>query len=246
MDVLITGAASALGSEIAAALESDEIQVRLLDDCAARREDVEWVEGSLVDPDTAWKAVHNIDALIHTGEPPPNLPADPLEREEALLDLATRGTHVLFQAAVDAGVKRLIYGSTLEIFSAYPDTVYITELYKPLPTPEAGSMARYLGEITCREFARDFPITATALRLGKLVLAEEVAGQEPDLMWVDLRDAAEAFRGALERDAGAAANWVSRWAVYHICAPIPNPKFLIGQAGAIGYQPQRDFQEGAR
>lgn len=246
MKVLITGAASALGREVAAALAADGIELRLLDDCASRRQGSEWVRASLVDPQAMGRAVREIDAVIHTGEPPPELSADPQAREEALLDLATRGTHVLFMAAVDAGVKRLVYGSTLEIFGAYPDTVYVSELYKPLPTPEPVSMARYLGEITAREFARDFPVTVTALRLGKMVLQEEVAGRERDLMWVDRRDAARAFCGALKRDQSAATDWGPRWAVYHICAPISNPKFLLGRAEAIGYQPQRDLQEGAK
>ena len=80
-------------------------------------------------------------------------------------------------------------------------------------------LARYLGEMTCREFAREYPITVTALRLGKLVREEEVAGRERDLMWVDIRDAAQAFCAALARDASASLNWVPRWAVYHIAAP---------------------------
>lgn len=243
MNVLIAGAASRLGQEIIAALGA-EFHLRLLDDSGAeqKEENDDWVQGSLVDSETAWKAVRNIDVLIHTGEPPPNLPEDPLEREQTLLDLATRGTHVLFKAAVEAGVKRFVYGSTLEIFSGYPDTVYISELHKPLPTPEIHQMARYLGELTCREFARDHMITVTALRLGKLVLEEDVAAREQDLMWVDLRDAAQAFRGALRRDRSSSIKWVGRWAVYHICAPISNPKFLITQAEAIGYQPKHDFK----
>ena len=72
-----------------------------------------------------------IDTLIHTGEPPTDLPSDELAREQMLLDLATRGTHVLFSAAVEAGIKRLIYASTLSIFNGYSDDVYITELWKP-------------------------------------------------------------------------------------------------------------------
>ena len=245
MNALITGAASTLGREIAIALES-ETQLRRLDDCGQVEGPGEWVEGSLVDTEAMWRAVRDIDVLIHTGEPSPNLPDDSLAREEALLDLATRGTHVLFQAAVDAGVKRFVYASTLEVFSCYPDTVYITELHKPLPTPDPESMARYLGEITVREFARDFPVFVTALRLGRLVRAEEVVGQERDLMWVDIRDAAQAFCGAIGRELFQATDWGQRWAVYHICAPIPNPKFLLGRAEGIGYRPQRDFQGGAR
>ena len=238
MRVLVTGAASALGREVAAALAVDDsAQLRLLDDCAAQRQDVEWIAARLTDPDVVRQAVQGVDAVVHTGEPPPAP-----EGEEALLDRATRGTHVLLQAAVEAGVKRFVYGSTLEVFRAYPDTVYVTEYYKPLPPTEMAVLARYFGEITCREFAREHPITVTALRLGKLVWEEEVAGRERDLMWVDIRDAAQAFCAALARDASASLNWVPRWAVYHIAAPIAHPKFLLDRAKSMGYRPQREFR----
>ena len=237
MRVLVTGAASALGQEVAAALSADEnAQLRLLDDCAAQRQDVEWIAARLTDSDAVRQAVRDVDVVVHTGEPPPTP-----ESEEALLDRATRGTHVLLQAAVEAGVKRFVYGSTLEVFRAYPDTVYVTEYYKPLPPTEMAVLARYLGEMTCREFAREYPITVTALRLGKIV-REEVSGRERDLMWVDIRDAAQAFCAALARDASASLNWVPRWAVYHIAAPIAHPKFLLDRAKSMGYQPQREFR----
>ena len=100
MNILITGAASRLGRALAADLLGDH-NLRLLDSSAPEElcGDVELVQGSLVDPEIAWKAVRNIDAVLHTGDPPQNLPADPLEREQELLDLATRGTHVLFKGA---------------------------------------------------------------------------------------------------------------------------------------------------
>ena len=243
--ILVTGAASPLGQEISRVL-GGQFYLRRVDDCEPIDGEGEWMWASLVDAGAMEEAVRDIDVVIHTGEPPPVLPADPLSCEEMVMDLATRGTHMLCKAAVAAGVKRFIYGSTLEVFGDYPDTVYISELYKPLPPTEPRVLARYLGEITCREFARDFAITATALRLGKLVRAEEVVGWDPDLMWVDIRDAASAFAAAIALDNGTALNWVARWAIFHICAPIANAKFLIGRAKAMGYTPQFDLQGGAR
>ena len=238
MRLLLTGAASPLGQEIAAALDS-AVVLRRLDDCGPVDGRGEWIEASLVDAAAMGRALHGTDVVIHTGEPPPALPQAP--RDEILLDLATRGTHVLCKAAIDAGVKRLVYASTLEIFADYPDTVFITEMYRPQPTPEPVAMAKYLGEMVAREFARDYQVTVTALRLGKLVRQEEVEGHQRDLMWVDIRDAAQAFCGALERDESASLTWVSRFAIFHVCAPIANPKFLIGRAAAVGYAPTRDF-----
>ena len=242
MNILITGASSKLAQAIAAELDADH-ELRLMDSVPV---DVggkfEFIQGHLLNADDLQQAVRGMDALIHTGEPPTNLPTDGLEREQMLLDLATRGTHNLFSAGVAAGIKKFIYAGTLEIFSAYPDDVYISELWKPLLSPEMAQMAKYLGELTCREFARDDMVTVTCLRLGELVLEEEVKRGAPNLMWLDLRDAAGAFRCALRRDSSHHVWWTNRWTIYHICADFPNPKFLIDNALRMGYKPRHNFQ----
>lgn len=241
MKVLIAGAASRLGRAIAEALAADH-PLRLLERTpVAPDEHADFIQGDLVDPDVVRQAVCGMEAVIHTGEPPDELPTEDLEREQCLLDYATRGTHVLLSAAIEAGIRRFVYGSTLEIFRAYPDDLYISELWKPRPTPETGSMSRYLGELVCREFAREYMISVTALRLGRLVLEEEVNDQESDLMWVDIRDAAQAFSCALQRDTSDSMPWTRRWGLFHICAPIPNAKYLIEPARGMGYAPQHHF-----
>ena len=242
MNILITGASSQLAQAIATELKDDH-SVRLMDSVPVDvAEGCDFTQGNILDPEDSWEVLRGIDTLIHTGEPPTDLPSDELEREQMLLDLATRGTHVLFSAAVEAGIKKFICASTLSIFNAYPDDVYITELWKPLPSPEIVEMTKYLGELTAREFAREHLVTVTGLRLGELVLEEAVQRETPSLAWLDIRDAAGAFRCALNRDSSSSAWWTQRWAVYHICADIPNPKFLIDQARGIGYQPAHDFQ----
>ena len=242
MNILITGASSQLAQAIATELKADH-NVRLMDSVPVDvAEGCDFIQGNILDSDDSWEALRGIDTLIHTGEPPTDLPSDELKREQMLLDLATRGTHVLFSAAVEAGIKKFICASTLSIFNAYPDDVYITELWKPLPSPEIVEMTKYLGELTAREFAREHLVTVTGLRLGELVLEEAVQRETPSLAWLDIRDAAGAFRCALNRDSSSSAWWTQRWAVYHICADIPNPKFLIDQARGIGYQPAHDFQ----
>ena len=242
MNVLITGAASRLGRAIATEL-ADDHRLRLVDSIPVEPgENCEFIRGDLVDPELVRQAVRGMDAVIHPGKPPTELPGDELEREERLLDYATRGTHVLFSAGVEAGIRRFVYGSSLEIFCDYPDDIYISEMWKPLPAPEMESMSRYLGELVCREFARDYRVGVTALRLGRLVLEEEVEGQEPDLMWVDIRDAARAFACALRRDTGAEVQWTRRWGLFHICAAIRNGKYLIEPARGMGYSPVHNFE----
>ena len=246
MNVLITGGESRLGRAVVAELAPHHtLRVCRTGERPSEFEDeVKWVTGDLRDPDVAWQAVRGMGAVVHTGEPPSGLPKDELEREQKLLDLATRGTHVLFKAGVEAGVKRFVYGSTLEIFRSYPDDVYITEFWRPKPSPEMHQMTRYLGEMTCREFARDHLVAVTSLRLGKLVVEEEVGDQDPDLMWVDIRDAARAFRLALNRDAQTEVKWNRRFAVHHICANLPDGEYVVGNRWfqLQGFEPEHSFE----
>ncbi len=242
MDILITGASSALGRAVAAEL-ADGHKLLLFDSTSVDAGDnARSIEGELTDPKVVWEAVRGVDAILHLGEPPPALPTDGLARDEVLLDHATRGTHVLFSAAVDARVQRFVFGSTLEVFDDYPDDVYISENWKPLPSTRMEVMSRYLGEGICRCFVRDNRIGVTVLRLGRVVLEEEVEDvEEGDLMWVDRRDAASAFACALRRDTCQAVTWSDRWGLFHICAPIHNGKFLIAAAEKMGYAPERSF-----
>jgi len=242
MDVLITGAASPLGREIAAAIVQEH-RLRLMDTVAVEPpEQCEFFAGSLLDPDDAWRAVRGMDAVILTAAPPAELPEEELAHENALLEWVARGTHVLLSAAVEAGVRRCVYAGTLAIFRDYPDDVYISENWKPLPRLQMGEMSNYMGELVCQEFARENRLTCTSLRLGELVLEEEAEGRRPDLMWLDPRDAAQAFGSALRLDFSDELAWYRRWRVLHVCADIPNPKYLIDRAKSIGFAPVHNFQ----
>ena len=242
MKVLITGATSELGRAIAGELATDR-ELRLTDVVdGADLGEHEYIRADLRDAEAAASVVTGVDAVIHTCETPEAFEEEGSTREELLLDMATRGAHVFMSAAVEAGVRRVVCASTLEMFEAYPDDVYISELWKPLPSPGMGSFSKYLGEHTVREFARDYAITATSLRLGRLVREEDVTDEPADLMWVDIRDAAHAFRAALGRDASDDLRFGARWDVLHICADVPNAKYLIGEARKrIGYAPTRSF-----
>jgi nucleoside-diphosphate-sugar epimerase len=241
MDVLITGAASELGQEVVRAL-SGQHRLRLQDTVEFEVPDkCEQVLGNLLDAEIAWSAVRGMEAIVHTAALPHGLPAGGHEREQALLEWFTRGTHVLLKAAAEARVRSCVYASTLEIFRTYPDDVYISENWRPLPSPEMETMGRYLGELVCREFARDHRMGNTALRLGRLVREEDAEGMAADLMWLDPRDAAQAFACALGDDLSQEIRGARRWRVLHVCADIPNPKFLVQRARATGYAPTHDF-----
>ena len=205
---------------------------------------LEIVDADLYDADGACLAVAGVDAIVHTGPagPPALPPADSYEGERVLLDRATRGTRALLQAAVESGVSRLVYCSSLEVFHEVPDDVYVSEQRRPRPGTAMRRLAYHLAEQVTREFAREHAITVTVLRLGRLACEDEVAeGTEPDLTWLDPRDAAAAVELALGRDRAGSRNWVGRWQVRHVCHQPPHPKFLLDGIREMGFEPRHDF-----
>ena len=188
----------------------------------------------LTNDSAVWEAVRGIDAVAYLGEIGG-------EDEGWQMDLATRGTYMLLRAAVDAGVRRVVLGSTLTFFSDYPDDVYLTEYWRPEPTDELDQLLPLLWEIGGREFARDHAITVTVVRLGRQVDADTVEG-DPEVDWLDYRDAARAFAVALDRDTSDQINWQQRFGVFHVVGHHPNPRFLVGDGRIAGLQPMLELK----
>lgn len=173
MKVLVTGAATTLGQAVANELRQEHA-VRLVDFVPVPTE-LEFLQGDLRDADFAKQAVQGVDGIVHL----PLLsvlPPDETQQELEVLDFATRGTYNLMLAATAAGVGRVVLVSSLAVMAGYPDDFVVTEQWKPRPLPEPASLAAYLSELVCREFARSENITVVCLRLDETVLESERHG----------------------------------------------------------------------
>ena len=176
--------------------------------------------------------VQGMDAIVHVAEP---LPTD---SDLPQIDYLTRCTYNLCLAAAAEGVKRLIYLSTLDLMTAYDPNYLVNERWKPKPPTHAPTLAKHLGEFTCREFAREHKLAVVVLRLGKVVRAEAVAGQPVDPLWVDEQDVAQAVNRALTAE-------LPRWAVFHIGADSQQARFPVAAAKrGLNYAPQFNFDGG--
>lgn len=174
--------------------------------------------------------VRDIDSIVHVAEP---LPSDDLP---AQIDQQTRCTYNLLLAASQANVRRVVYLSTLDIMTAYDAGFLVDETWAPRPALSGASLPKYLGEYTCREFARVTGLEITVLRLGTLIDGNSMRG-EIDPMWLSEQDAVRAVRLALNRESGTGAN-LSKWSVLHISSKSPNARFRIARANRIlGYEP---------
>ncbi|MBC8234891.1 NAD(P)-dependent oxidoreductase [bacterium] len=235
MKVLVTGGTSPLGLAVAQELK-EEHQVYLADNESVETE-FDFIQCNFLNMDEIQQAVKEMDAIIHLAELPHDVEIDPEEWEQQELDFATRGTYYLMRAAVSEDVQRVIYKSSLSVFDSCPEGWVVTETWLPRPKAEAKSMAKYLGELICREFARESNIIAICLRLGNIVHEEEIRGKTFDPMWVDIRDAAHAFAMALKVGIER-----SRFNVFHIQAENPKARFIVSKAKQkLSYQPKYDF-----
>ena len=137
-------------------------------------------EGDLRDEAFAKQAVQGAEALIHLAPLDPDLPADVPAQER--LDAAGRGTYVLLNAALDAGVWRVVLGSTLAIMERYPASWAVNESWQPLPDVEdARQLAAYLAEESVKQFARVEQVVAICLRFGEVVTEASSPQTSPGL-----------------------------------------------------------------
>lgn len=174
--------------------------------------------------------VRDIDSIVHVAEP---LPSDDLPTQ---IDQQTRCTYNLLLAASQANVRRVVYLGTLEMLTAYDAEFLVDETWAPRPALTGPSLPKYLGEYTCREFARVSGLEVTVLRLGTLVDAGKMRG-EIDPTWLSEQDAVRAIRLALSRESGTGTN-LSKWSVLHIASKSPNARFASTRANrALGYEP---------
>jgi nucleoside-diphosphate-sugar epimerase len=169
--LLVTGGTGFLGSYLTryALAEGGAERVVVLDRYAepARIADVldrvTLVEGDAADPATVRSAIedHGVDRVAHfafiLGSPAPGQML-PYVRVQCL------GTANVFEAARLAGVKRVLFASSVAAYGAQPADV-LTEDMVPNPDNPYGS-AKAWGEALARHYRRELGLDALSLRFG--------------------------------------------------------------------------------
>lgn len=236
MQLLITG--SSLLARAAAAALKENNTVRLA--AAAFPGPVSGVEclaGELTDPAFVTQALQDVDAVIHL---------DPLEPQTgaagASIGNAARGTYQLVTAAIEAGAKGFITGSTLRLFDRLPAHWKVDEEWKPRPTPALDQLSPWIAELCVRECVRAESINAACVRFGEIVDDAVAASQPYDPRWVHVDDAVDGLRRVLDSITSAVPRRRSPWAI-HVTAGGDRAKVRMGRIQRLGYKPVHDFHE---
>ncbi len=145
----------------------------------------------------------------------------------AMLDHSTRQLYNLLWAAAEAGVKRCVYVSSLQLFNDYEENLTVTEKWRSLPpTENVPLLACHLGEVVCKEFARDRLIQVATLRLGFPVVDGDrsAAAASGSTSAISADDAIDAISRALT------AEELGQWQDIHVQSPVENQRYLMHAA----------------
>jgi dihydroflavonol-4-reductase len=118
--VLVTGGSGFIGQHLVSALVARNRQVRVLDllPPAQALPDVQYIEGSVLDPDLVDEALRDVGEVYHLAA----LPGMWLPNKEAFQAVNYHGTEVVITAARKRGVSRFLHCSTESILFPAPSS----------------------------------------------------------------------------------------------------------------------------
>jgi len=190
--VLVTGAAGAIGSAVSARL-GDRWQLRATDRHAGAG--IEQLD--ITDADACHAAFAGIDAVVHlAGNPSPDANWSQLHGPNII------GAYTVAVAARDCAVPRLVLASSQQAVSAYPDVVQRRASDAPRPANLYGATKAW-AEALGSWVASTSDTSVVALRIG--YFAEhppvgDLATSRNLAAWLSHDDAAELIRAAVEAD----------------------------------------------
>jgi len=207
MRVLLVGGAGHVGSFITPYLRQEH-ELRVLDLHPPSHKGIEYICGSVTDPDTVRDALRGCDTFISlvmkSGQGGWSNEQSP-EQIVNNYTVNTLGLHLLLFAAHQAGITGGVYTSSMSVH--YRNRAYYpAEEAVPLDSPSVYGLTKGFGERICEYFARWFDMNLIALRItgprNRAQFLDERSTPrdygDPSLYVTDEEDLADAYLRALE------------------------------------------------
>lgn len=167
-NVLVTGGAGFIGSNLADELIRRGANVRIIDNLVTGfrenldeiKGDFEFIEGDLNDPAALSKAIEGVEIVFHQAAIPsvPRSVDNPAETHNACVN----ATFNLLVKAKETGVRRFVYAASS---SAYGDQEKLPKVETMAPDPLSPyAAAKLMGEYYCRVFNQVYGLETFALR----------------------------------------------------------------------------------
>ncbi len=166
MRVLVTGGSGFIGSHVVDKLRARGHEPVIYDLRPSPWHDrgtVDTVLGSITDREALERALHSCDAVAHLAAVADvnDVHASPEDAER----VNARGTVAVLEAARRAGVKRLVYASTIWVYSDCVGESVDEETLLPAPS-HLYTSTKLAGELYCKAYQELYGIDFTILRFG--------------------------------------------------------------------------------
>ncbi|WP_017472133.1 NAD-dependent epimerase/dehydratase family protein [Amphibacillus jilinensis] len=163
MEILLTGAAGAIGSSLTYGLK-DKYSLTLTDIDKKKLTKLNnnfLIEELDINDAQACKSLFSgIDVVIHLAGNP-----NPEQNFESILESNIKGTYNVFKAAVDNKVKKVIFASSAQTIEAYPVDVQLSE-NDPVRPKNLYGVSKVFCESLASYFSYEYHIPFIALRIG--------------------------------------------------------------------------------
>lgn len=188
--ILLTGAAGGVGTALRAEL-AGRYRLRLSDVAPIPEPtaDETVVPADLADLDAVRRVVEGVDGIVHLGGFSVEGPW------EVIRDANIVGTYNLYEAAKQAGVKRVVFASSNHACGFYERSRTIDHTCYPLPDSRYG-VSKVFGEAVAALYAHKYGVGSLCIRIGN------VAPKPLDVrrlsIWISPRDLAQLVGIGLE------------------------------------------------
>lgn len=149
-------------------------------------------------------------------------------------------TYNIFEAARHAGVRRIVYASSLTIYFGDKTLPVFHETDYPNPA-NLYACTKLFGESLARIYHRDFGLDALSLRIGQPFPGHA----QHDLTWRTNRRARSTYVTLedLGRAMAAAVTTPEKYGIFNVVSDSDNPRFDLTATQQLGYVPTGRFTE---
>ena len=187
---MVTGAAGRLGSQLRSELRDLAHLIRVSDlrGLSPAVDGEEVVHGDLADMSTVQQLLKDVDAVVHLGAVMPQAQWD------AVLHANIIGSYNVFEAARQAGVKRIVFASSHHAVGMYDRSQSLNSDSPPRPGNLYG-LSKAFGESLARMYYDKHGIEVACIRIGSCF--ERPTDDRMLSTWLSHRDMVQLCRGCL-------------------------------------------------